>query len=35
MKAGAHAHVSKSRAGDALIQAIEAALRGGEFVFLK
>ena len=35
MKAGAHAHVSKSRAGDALIQAIEAALQGGEFVFVK
>jgi two-component system, NarL family, response regulator NreC len=35
MKAGAHAYVSKSRAGDALIQAIEAAPQGGEFVFVK
>jgi DNA-binding NarL/FixJ family response regulator len=34
-KAGAGAYVSKSRAGDALIQAIEAALQGGEFVFVK
>jgi DNA-binding NarL/FixJ family response regulator len=34
-KAGAHAYVSKSRAGDALITAIEAALEGGEFVFVK
>jgi DNA-binding NarL/FixJ family response regulator len=35
MRAGAHAYVSKSRAGDALIQAIESALQGGEFVFVK
>jgi two-component system response regulator DegU len=34
-KAGAHAYVSKSRAGDALISAIEAALQGGEFVFVE
>ena len=34
-KAGAHAYVSKSRAGDALITAIEAALQGGGFVFVK
>ena len=34
-KAGAQAYVSKSRAGDALISAIEAALPGGEFVFVE
>jgi DNA-binding NarL/FixJ family response regulator len=34
-KARAHAYVSKSRAGDALISAIEAALQGGEFVFVE
>jgi DNA-binding NarL/FixJ family response regulator len=34
-KAGAHAYVSKSRAGESLVKAIEAALQGGEFVFVK
>ena len=33
-RVGARAYVSKSRVGDALIKAIEAALQGGEFVFV-